>query len=338
MKIMMIIPFDPSTGGGVMRAVKSQETVYRMLGASAETVHASELDRVDLRDYDLIHVHGPLIIGGLMMIRRSGVPAILTVHGWVMDEAITALRMNPRGNFHYIFRIINWILHRLIFIPLIYSRVTAIARIKLEKNGINGVVIPNAFITADVDKKVANCKNLSFDDFTLVTYVSVGGSLIKGMERLSRIITEVNKRTDRKIQLLVFGTPVETDNPHIKMMAYRDDFLCYLKSADMIILGYEMIELGYAAMEAGYLSVPIAKFKSEFEELEDGVHGIIAESEEDMIKKLVKTIEDPSLVREWGENLRAHVLKTRSPQVIGEKWRRLIRGVTGMSPEATGKG
>ncbi|WP_048060797.1 glycosyltransferase [Methanothermobacter thermautotrophicus] len=272
------------------------------------------------------------------MIRRSGVPAILTVHGWVMDEAITALRMNPRGNFHYIFRIINWILHRLIFIPLIYSRVTAIARIKLEKNGINGVVIPNAFITADVDKKVANCKNLSFDDFTLVTYVSVGGSLIKGMERLSRIITEVNKRTDRKIQLLVFGTPVETDNPHIKMMAYRDDFLCYLKSADMIILGYEMIELGYAAMEAGYLSVPIAKFKSEFEELEDGVHGIIAESEEDMIKKLVKTIEDPSLVREWGENLRAHVLKTRSPQVIGEKWRRLILEVTGMSPDATGKG
>ncbi|WP_143485729.1 hypothetical protein [Methanothermobacter thermautotrophicus] len=65
MKIMMIIPFDPSTGGGVMRAVKSQETVYRMLGASTETVHASELDRVNLRDYDLIHVHGPLIIGGL---------------------------------------------------------------------------------------------------------------------------------------------------------------------------------------------------------------------------------------------------------------------------------
>lgn len=48
-----------------MRAVKSQETVYRMLGASAETVHASELDRVDLRDYDLIHVHGPSSSGAL---------------------------------------------------------------------------------------------------------------------------------------------------------------------------------------------------------------------------------------------------------------------------------
>lgn len=41
-----------------------------------------------------------------------------------------------------------------------------------------------------------------------------------------------------------------------------------------------MSELGYAVMEAVYLSIPIAKSKGEFEELNDGVHGIIEKNEE----------------------------------------------------------
>lgn len=339
MKIMMIIPFDPSTGGGVMRAVKSQETVYRMLGASTETVHASELDRVNLRDYDLIHVHGPLIIGGLMMIRRSGVPAILTVHGWVMDEAITALRMNPRGNFHYIFRIINWILHRLIFIGLIYSAVTTVSEITRARNRLKGVVIHNALITGEVDEAVAECPSAGSAEYLkAVTYVSIGGSKVLSVPRLVRMVEKVNRTSSRNLKLFVFGDVDGHETENIKFMGYRDDFLCHLRSADIMILGYEMSELGYAVLEAGYLGVPVAKFRGEYEELEDGVHGIIAEDDEEMMEKLTEFTENPSLAREWGENLRAHVLKTRSPQVIGEKWRRLIREVTGMRPEATGKG
>lgn len=326
-RILMIIPFRPSTKGGVIRAVKSQKKVYEKLGFNTDIVYVDNIGEVDA--YDFIQVHGPLKIKSLLKLVKANAKLILTLHGWVVDENITALKENPRKNFHHIFRLFNWMLHRLIFIPLIYKgRVTAVSRIKLERNGVKGVVIPNAFIPEDVDKKVANCKDLSFDDFTLVTYVSVGGSRVKGMKRLLRIITEVNKRTDKKVQLLVFGDPVETDNPHVKMMGYRDDFLCYLKSADMIIIGYDVIELSsYALMEAGYLSVPIAKFKGKFEELKDGVHGIIAENEEDMIKKLIEAIENPSLARKWGENLKKYILETRSPEKIMKKWQEFLESI-----------
>ncbi|MBC7101597.1 glycosyltransferase [Methanothermobacter tenebrarum] len=328
-RVLMIIPFQASTRGGVLRAVKSQEKVYKKLGFHTDIAYVNDLKDFDLDSYDFIQVHGPLKIKSLLKVMRADAKAILTIHGWVVDENLTALKEDPIGNFHHLFRLFNWILHRLIFIPVVYKgRVTAVSRIKLERNGLKGVVIPNAFIPEDVDKKVAECKSLSFDRFTLVAYVSVGGSRVEGIRRLSRIISEVDKRTDKNVQLLLFGSPVKVDNPHIKVMGYRDDFLCYLKSADMIILGYDVIELSsYALMEAGYLSVPIAKFKGEFEELKDGIHGIIAENEEYMIKKLVEASEDTCLLREWGENLKEHILKTRDLTVIAEKWRKFLESI-----------
>jgi len=325
-RILMIIPFHPSTKGGVIRAVKFQKKVYEKLGFSTDILYADNIDEAD--SYDLIQVHGPLKIKSLLKLIKANAKLILTLHGWVVDESITALKKNPKKNFHHIFRLFNWILHRLIFIPLIYrGRVTAVSKITMKKNGVKGVVIPNAFIPKDVEERVTNCEDLSFDDFTLVTYVSIGGSKVCSIPRLSRIICEVNKRIGRNVQLLVFGDSVKIDSPHIKMMGYRDDFLCYLKSADMMILGYEMSELGYAVMEAGYLSVPIAKFKGKFEELKDGVHGIIAENEEDMIKKLLEAVENPSSARKWGENLKRYILETRSLEKVVKKWQEFLESI-----------
>ncbi|MDI9624717.1 MAG: glycosyltransferase family 4 protein [Methanothermobacter sp.] len=290
-------------------------------------LNESEINMELLEKFDIVHVHGPIGIRNTLKLYKCKKPIILTLHGWVTDEILTEIWTNPSIiNFLYFFyALFNWVLHRLIFIPFIYKgRVTAVSRITMEKNGVKGVVIPNAFIPENVDKKVNECKNLSFDDFTLITYVSIGGSKVASIPKLSRIITEANKRTGKKIQLLVFGDTLKVDNPYIKMMGYQKDFLCYLKSANMMLLGYEMSELGYAVMEAGYLSVPIAKFKGEFEELKDGIHGIIAENEEEMIQKLVEAVENPSRLREWGENLREYILKTRSPSVIAEKWQTFL--------------
>lgn len=328
-RVLMIIPFQSSSRGGVIRAVESQKRVYRELGFAVDTINVNDLEKLDLDSYDFIQVHGPLKIKGFLKIMKAHAKAILTIHGWVVDEDLTALREDPIRNFHYIFRLFNWILHRLIFIPLVYNgRVTVVSRIKLERNGLRGFVIPNAFITEDLDKKVVACKDLSFEDFTLITYVSVGGSRIKRIKTLSRIIHEVNRRTDKNVQLLVFGGSLKVEEPNIKFMGYRNDFLCYLKSADMMILGYDVIELSsYALMEAGYLSVPIAKFRGEFEELKDGVHGIIAKDEEEMIIKLIEAVENPSLVSRWGENLKDYILKTRSLRVIAEKWSKFLRSI-----------
>lgn len=328
-RILMIIPFQPSTKGGVIKAVKSQEKVYKKLGFNTDTAHADDIENLNLDSYDFIQIHGPLKIKSLLRIMRADAKAILTIHGWVVDETLTEFRTNPCIiNFYFFCSLFNWALHLLLFIPFFYKdRVTAVSRITMKKNGVKGVVIPNVFMPEDVDKKVNECKNLSFDDFTLITYVSIGGSKVASIPKLSRIITEANKRTGKKIQLLVFGDTLKVDNPYIKMMGYQKDFLCYLKSANMMLLGYEMSELGYAVMEAGYLSVPIAKFKGEFEELKDGIHGIIAENEEEMIQKLVEAVENPSKLCEWGENLKEHILKTRNITVIAEKWRKFLESI-----------
>ncbi|MDI9617646.1 glycosyltransferase [Methanothermobacter sp.] len=325
MKIAMIIPFDPSTRGGVLRAVKSQEVVYRYLGAEVETFYASELDRTDLKGYDIIHVHGPLKVGGLLKIRKSGVPAVLTVHGWVINEALTALRMDPIGNLHYILRLINWALHMLIFIRIVYrGRITTVSEIKRKMNHLDAMVIHNALITHEIDKKVSKCQEIGKNCLTAVTYVSIGGSMVSSIPRLVEIVEKVNRKTSKRLRLLVFGDDRGYDTDNVKFMGYRDDFLCYLKSADIMLLGYEMSELGYAILEAGYLGVPIAKFRGEYEELEDGVHGIIADDEDYMVQRLREFIEDPSIGSAWGENLKDYILKTRSVDVIGKRWKLLI--------------
>ncbi len=353
-KVLIIDPygFYRKKETGIYFAIKSYLHCLKMIGYRAcvinERVHTdekrrwykkiiqhiinkSEIDTKLLEDFDIVHVHGPMGIRNTLKLYKCKKPAILTLHGWFIDEIVTQLRINPNfiNLLYFFYSIFKWILHRLVFIPLFYDeRITAVSRIKMEKNGVKGVVIPNAFIPEDVDRKLADCKSLSFDEFTLVTYVSVGGSKVEGIKRLSRIVEEVNKRTDKRVQLLIFGDPIKVDNPHIKVMGYRDDFLCYLKSADMMILGYNVIELSsYALMEAGYLSIPIAKFKGEFEELKDGVHGIIAENEEEMVQKLVKAVENPSILREWGENLKEYILETRSPKKIAKKWQKFLESI-----------
>lgn len=348
-KILIIDPFGfyKKRITGIYSAIKSYLYCLEMIGYEGhvidERVHTDEgrkwhekivhrirnetkIDINFLKKFDAIHVHGPIGIRNTLKLYRCGKPAVLTLHGWVVDESLTEIRTNPSiiKFLHVLYSLFRWALLRL-FLPFIYEgRVTAVSKITMEKNGVKGVVIPNAFIPKDVDKKVANCKDLSFENFTLVTYVSIGGSKVSSIPKLSRIIREVNKRTGKNVQLLVFGDPVKIDNPHIKMMGYRDDFLCYLKSANMMILGYDMSELGYAVMEAGYLSVPIAKFKGKFEELKGGFHGIIAETEEEMIQKLVEAVEDPSLTLKWGENIKNYILETRSPGVIAKKWQKFL--------------
>lgn len=353
-KILIIDPFGlyKKRVSGIYTAIKSYLYCLEMIGYKGHVIdervmggekklykklmrriiNESEIDSDFLKKFDIIHVHGPLGIRNTLKLFRCKKPAILTLHGWVVQEKITAVKEKPK-NLHFVLSLLdglillfNWLLHRLLFIPLIYKgRVTAVSRVTMEKNGVNGIVIPNSFIPAQVDKKVAKCRNLSFDDnFTFITYVSKGGSKVATIPRLSRIITEVNKRTDRKIQLLVFGDSVKIDDPHIKMMGYHPDFLCYLKSAEMMLLGYEMSELGYAVLEAGYLGVPVAKFRGEYEELEDGVHGIIAENEEEMIKKLVEIVENPVDLCKWSENIKRYILESRSPEIIANKWLKFL--------------
>ena len=330
-RVAMINPFE--TSKGVARAVKSQEVVYRLLGLDVETFYASHLDYVNLEDYDLIHVHGPLKFGRILKVWRSSAPAVLTIHGWVLQEVLTALKVDPtpRRILYCIYTIINWILHRLIFIRFIYKdRVTCVSEITKKKNHCTGAtVIPNALITDEIEERVRECPEFHRDGITAVTYTSFGGSKVLSIQRFAEIISKVNKKSGCRIRLLVFGeesSKIEDkiEDDCIEFMGYRDDFLCYVRSADIMLLGYDMSELGYAVLEAGYLGVPVAKFRGEFEELQDDVHGIIAEDDGEMIEKLSRFIENPSKGPVWGEKLREHITETRNPRRIADKWARLL--------------
>lgn len=316
---------------GIYTALDSYIKVFDELGYKGVVFDEDQISIKILRKYDMIQVNGPVGLRTLFKIWRSKVPAFLTLHGWAIQESFTKLKAKTdlKRTLFFVYKLFNWIFHLILFIPFIYkNRVTAVSRVTAKKNFVNAFVIPNAIITNDIDCKVKECPDLEWDCITAVTYTSIGGSKVLSIQRLAEIISEVNRKAGCRIRLLVFGESPEIEDDCIEFMGYRDDFLCHVRSADIMLLGYDMSELGYAVLEAGYLGVPVAKFRGEFEELQDDVHGIIAEDDSEMIEKLIRFIENPNLKDKWGKNIKRHIIMTRSPDVISDHWKRFFDDIT----------
>lgn len=320
---------------GIYTALDSYIKVFDELGYKGVVVDEDLINTRLLKKYDVIQVNGPVGFRTLFKIWRSKVTAFLTLHGWVIQEPFNQLKIKKdlKSTLYFVYKVIynllNWIFHLILFIPLIYNnRVTAVSKITSKKNRVNAFVIPNALITDEIEGKVRECPELHWDCITAVTYISGGGSKVLSIQRLAEIISEVNRKAGCRIRLLVFGESPEIEDDCIEFMGYRDDFLCHVRSADIMLLGYDMSELGYAVLEAGYLGVPVAKFRGEFEELQDEVHGIIAEDDSEMIEKLIRFIENPNLKDKWGKNIKRHIIMTRSPDVISDHWKRFFDDIT----------
>ena len=263
--------FTTKKKSGIYTALDSYIKVFDELGYKGVVVDEDLINTRLLKKYDVIQVNGPVGFRTLFKIWRSKVTAFLTLHGWVIQEPFNQLKIKKdlKSTLYFVYKVIynllNWIFHLILFIPLIYNnRVTAVSKITSKKNRVNAFVIPNALITDEIEGKVRECPELHWDCITAVTYISGGGSKVLSIQRLAEIISEVNRKAGCRIRLLVFGESPEIEDDCIEFMGYRDDFLCHVKSADIMLLGYDMSELGYAVLEAGYLGVPVAKFRGEF--------------------------------------------------------------------------
>jgi len=294
-----------NTQGGVARSIMYLSLIYKILGFKTRVIPFPK--RITTRECKIIHTHGPLFLDFIKIILENpSALRIITFHGWVLDEAVTFLRYNEdRGILRRIavtfLTVVIWLLNKYFFLRL-YLYITAVSQITARKNGVRAIVVPNPFVNNYVRKVSSQCIENPYrekDVIKLVTYVSIGGGKFLSIPRLIGVVKVLNKLlkpTGKKAILYVFGKDmprqiIDVINEHqdyVKYMGYRPDYLCYLKYADLFIAGYTMPELGHAVIEAISLGVPIAKYteNASEEEIQDGVNGILAYNDAEMIFKL----------------------------------------------------
>jgi len=337
-RICIVGPFG--FPGGVARSVFYMALMYRLAGFDVVPVPYPK--RVSLRSCDVIHTQGPLFLSFLKMLaeNRKAVK-IITFHGWVFDERLFNLRYGESNVLKrvvkFVFSVLVWLLNKAIFLRFYHIK-TAVSKITARKNGVNALVIPNPY----VEKRVTCIDNpYSPDDVgyvKFVTYVSIGGGKILSVFRLIKIVLILNKLLmplNKKVKLYIFGKDLPSSirslidkySEYITYMGYRADYLCYLKYADLFLAGYAMPELGHAVVEAIAMGVPVAKFteNAEEEEIVDGVNGILAHSDDEMVKKLYNYVINMKEIKpKLSLSARTTILHNRNIKRVLLKWTALI--------------
>jgi hypothetical protein len=139
---------SPNDKGEVARAMLYLVFIYRMLGYNVVWLEIQRVNFSTLSTCDIIHVNVPLRFKNLWLILLRKPRKILTLHGLILDEARSSLYLSHhleklKALVEYINISIHWIAHKFILIPPIYDYVTAVAYIKVKKNNVRAIVIPN---------------------------------------------------------------------------------------------------------------------------------------------------------------------------------------------------
>jgi len=337
-RICIVGPFG--SPGGVARSAFYLALMYRLAGFDVVPVPYPK--RVSLRSCDIIHTQGRLFLSFLKMLAENRrAVRIVTFHGWVFDETLIKLRYGESNILKrivgFVFHILVWLLNKAIFLRF-YHVNTAVSKITARKNGIKAIVIPNPYI----ERRVVCMGNPyppdDADYMKFVTYVSVGGGKVLSVFRLIKIVLILNKLLaplNKKVKLYIFGKDLPSSiknlidkySEYITYMGYRADYLCCLQYADLFLAGYTIPELGHAVIEAIAMGVPVAKFteNAEEEEIADGVNGILAHSDDEMVKKLYDYILKMKEVKpRLSLNARTTILHNRNIKRVMLKWTALI--------------
>jgi len=331
--------------GGVARSVMYLSLIYRILGFKTRVIPFPK--RMTIKSCKVIHTQGPLFLNFIKIILENPrALRILTFHGWVLDETVAFLRYHKDKSIlrrigATFLRAVVWLLNKYLFLRL-YHCITAVSQITARKNGVRALVVPNPFISNYVHKASNQCIENPYrekDVIKLVTYVSIGGGKLLSIPKLIGVVKVLNKLlkpTGKKAVLYVFGKDIprqiiDTINEHqdyVKYMGYRPDYLCYLKYADLFIAGYTMTELGHAIIEAISLGVPIAKYteNASEEEIKDGVNGILAYNDAEMIFKLYDYITNVNRYKaKLSRCAQETILLKRSLERIASIWDIIIK-------------
>jgi glycosyltransferase involved in cell wall biosynthesis len=344
-KICLIGPY-PSEKGGIVRAMFYLMYIYKMLGHDVAWLHFKDVRLSRLSRCDIIHTQGPLFLAllKLLLLRKR---IVLTLHGWVLDEAKAfifashTLREKLKKLLIYIIIAINWLLHRLIFIPLVYDYVTAVSHITAKKNGVKALIVPNPMICKSVNlyRDPSNSTRNS-DEVVFITYVSIGGGKIFSVPRLVKILYLLNEKlrslgVEKRVILHIYGKDIPQNMitslsriPYVRFMGYVKDYLDRLKRADLFLAGYTFPELGHAVLEAICAGVPVAKFTedSELEEVINGYNGILALSDEEMVEKLMEYVLNMDKIKQrLAINAKNTIVKRRDFKRIAAIWKIILK-------------
>uniref|UniRef100_A0A7J3YUL9 Glycosyltransferase family 1 protein n=1 Tax=Ignisphaera aggregans TaxID=334771 RepID=A0A7J3YUL9_9CREN len=346
MRICLLGP-NPKEKGGVAKSTLYLAYIYKkILGYNVVWFSSNDVKRADLSKCDIIHSQGPLYFIAMVKLILSRKPKkILTLRGWVLDEAKTFVlgshnaKEKLRNLLVYILNAINWIMHKLILIPFVYDYVTAVSHITAKKNGVNALVIPNPTICRDSGFP-RDYSNHTPKEVLLVTYVSIGGGKVLSIPRLIKTVKLLNKKLEspsinKRVILHIYGKDVPPNIieaisriQYVKFLGYVNDYLDRLREADLFLAGYTFPELGHAALEAICAGAPIAKFTEDpkLEEIKDGFNGVLASSDEEMVEKLVNYVLNMNEERrKLLINARDTILKVRNICRVAVMWKTIIR-------------
>jgi glycosyltransferase involved in cell wall biosynthesis len=308
-----------------------------------------DADLVKLGECNIIHAQGPLSIKILSKLLVLKTRKVLTLHGWVLDESkalvFVARNLSEKANalLHYIMVVINWVIHRFIFIPFIYDYTTAVSDITAKKNNVKALVIPNPVICRDNLHGSSLNPASKNGEIVFITYVSIGGGKMLSIPRLIKIVYLLNQKLRSLgvkkyiVHLHIYGKDIPQSIvaklsriPYVRFMGYVEDYPERLKSADLFIAGYAFPELGYAALEAMCAGVPVVKFTEDpsQEEIVDGFNGMLAFSDEEILEKLVKYVLNmDELKRILAINAKNTILRRRSLKRIATIWKVVIENL-----------
>jgi len=349
-----LIGADPNDIGGVAKSIRYLMYVCKILGYDCVWLSLRNVSFALLRECSIIHVHsplGPLTMLKMLLLRKA--KKVLTLHGWVLDEAKVNVLMakhtleKMKSLLIYVFVTLNWILHKLLFIPFIYDYVTAVSRITAKKNGVKALVIPNPVLCRNTpfhrdNQAVQTSIGYGRDEIIFVTYVSIGGGKILSIPKLIKIVHLLKQRLRRlginkHVTLYIYGKDVPqhiieklSKIPYVRFMGYVKDYPERVKEADLFLAGYTFPELGHAVLESICAGVPVAKFTEDpgQEEIIDGFNGILAFNDEEMLEKLTKYIIDmDNLKKTFAINAENTILRKRSLKYIAVMWKVVIENL-----------
>jgi len=321
-----IVDVDAKTGGvrtfvdNFVRALKTY-TNHKI-----DLINFRRIGISELKQYDIIHFSG--IFTSLFwkyFFIPKGVKRILTVHGYIKDERIESFLKEK--NIFKKFKILISLLIWRFFLKISYFDVitTPSETTKRINNFKKANVITNAIFLDDYIN--VNSIKLLNNSINFITYSSIG-SRKNQIKDLIDIITNLNKKGFSST-LYIFGVNPENININklpsfIKYMGQvkRKLFLSYLKRSDIFITLKKFPDLGYVETEAGAMKVPVIKlWNNQYEELNDGITGIVANDKVDILEKLIEFIKNyPKSKKKLGKNYYEFIKKSKNWEMVIRKW------------------
>jgi len=314
----------------------------RALRREGYAVSLIDLDTISwraLNGFDILHFSADFLGRNMWKVFLAQHPKrVLTIHGWIKKEKLHALkhtRLQP--GLRALCRVFFFDLFSLAFLrmaPFFFDAITCPTENTVAENGLRNVtIISNALFVERFCKVDGIDIRRGQDEILFTTYVSMGGLKNVAVGNTVRVVDRLNQiLKDRKVILLIFGKDYlggET-SPYARFMGFSDKFIRILKCSDLFITGKTFPDLGYAEMQAGALGIPIAKFTNnpDREEIADGQTGILAESEDEMVKKLLHYVSDlGNFKRELGNNFRMYVENEKSWTKVISHWNHLFKQV-----------